>query len=281
MVDRKLGQDEFKEMRDYIYIKSGMYFPDSKKYLIDSRVTSRMEELSLDSLDAYLYYLKYDPKKEAELTKLLDEVTINETSFFRNMPQIDALKNIVLPNIIESKKEAGIKNINIWSAACSSGEEPYTIAIILKEVLGYSINTWNINLLATDINTEVLEKAKKGVYTRNSLRNTPDDIKKKYFTENKDNFIISSEIKDRINFQRLNLVDRMKTRLIRSQDIIFCRNVLIYFDLESKKRVVSSLYNSLANNGHLFIGHSESLHGVSSAFKLMHLKGCMVYKKDR
>jgi len=273
--------DEFKTIRDFIYDKSGMYFPDSKKYLLDDRISKRMSVLDFDKFDKYFYYIKYDSSREAELTKLFDEVTINETSFYRNLPQITALQKSILPELIEAKKAAGSKSLKIWSAACSSGEEPYTIAIVLREILGITFSTWDIDIIATDISSAIIDKAKEGKFNKNALRNTPQGIIDKYFTERNGSYYINLDIKKRVNFQNLNLVDRMKMRMIRNVDVVFCRNVLIYFDLQSKKRVVSSLYNSLANNGYLFIGHSESLHGVSAAFKLVHLTNTMVYKKTR
>ena len=277
----ELTIDEFKKIRDFIYEKSGLFFADSKKYLVDDRINRRMKELELDKVEAYFHFIKHDVNKDTELTKLFDEVTTNETYFFRNVPQIDSYKLIVLPELIKSKKAEGKKEIKIWSAACSSGEEPYTLAVVLTELLGADIINWKIQIIATDISNLIIEKAKLGRYTKNTLRNFPPNLVKKYFIE-KDNFFeISEKIKKNITFQYLNLVDRMKMRLIRNIDVIFCRNVLIYFDTDSKKQVISSLYSSLNDNGYLFIGHSESLHGCSSNFKLVHLKNTMVYKKGR
>ncbi|MBN1970189.1 MAG: protein-glutamate O-methyltransferase CheR [Candidatus Delongbacteria bacterium] len=274
-------ENEFKKIRDFIYETSGMYFPDNKKYLIDDRISKRLESLRLDSVDSYIHYLKFDRNKATELNNLFDAVTINETSFYRNIPQIEALQKIILPELIETKIKSGIKSIKLWSAACSSGEEPYTMSMVLKEILGSSFNSWNIEILATDISIAILEQAKRGVYNSNALRNTPPEIVSKYFISQGRDFVLNNEIKSKVKFINLNLMDRMKMRMIRSVDVIFCRNVLIYFDVQSKKQVISSLYSSLSEDGYLFIGHSESMHGISSAFKLVHMKNTMVYKKQR
>ncbi len=277
----ELTLDEFKKLRDFIYEKSGMFFADSKKYLVDDRINRRMKELNLDKVETYLHFLKYDTNKDKELTKLFDEVTTNETYFYRNIPQIDSYREVVLPEIIKNKIAEGKKELKIWSAACSSGEEPYTLAVVLHELLGADLKNWNIEILGTDISNSILEKARIGRYTKNTLRNFPPHLARKYFSEKENYFEILDVIKKGITFQFVNLVDRMKIRMIRNIDIIFCRNVLIYFDVASKKQVISSLYNSLNNNGYLFIGHSESLHGISTTFKLVHLKNTMVYKKER
>ena len=277
----ELSLDEFKKLRDFIYEKSGMYFSDSKKYLVDDRINRRMKELSLDKVESYLHFLKYDINKDKELTKLFDEVTTNETYFYRNIPQIDSYREHILPELIKSKKEQGRKELKIWSSACSSGEEPYTLSVVLHELLGADFRNWKIQIIGTDISNSIIEKAKIGKYTKNSLRNFPPTLVRKYFNEKDGFYYISDLIKKSITFQYLNLVDRMKMRLIRNVDVVFCRNVLIYFDTDSKKQVISSLYNSLSNNGYLFIGHSESLHGISTTFKLVHLKKTMVYKKER
>lgn len=277
-----LSQDDFVKIRDFIYEKSGMFFADSKKYLVEDRICRRMNELLIDKFDNYYYFIKYDPGKEQELVKLFDEVTTNETYFYRNLPQIEALQEVILPEIIEQKKKSGSKTLKLWSAACSSGEEPFTMAMVLEEILGPSIKTWNIQILATDISNAILEKAATGIYNKNSLRSLPPDKLPKFFNSFGDSdYKIKDHIKTMVDFQNVNLVDRMKMRMIRDFDVIFCRNVLIYFDVESKKQVISSLYNSLSNNGYLFIGHSESLHGISTAFKLVHLKNAMVYKKEK
>lgn len=278
----ELSQEDFIKIRDFIYEKSGMFFADSKKYLVEDRICRRMNEMQIEKFDNYYYFIKYDPGKEQELVKLYDEVTTNETYFYRNLPQIEALQDTILPEIIELKKKSGNRNLKLWSAACSSGEEPFTMAMVLDELLGPTIRTWNIQIVGTDISNAILEKAAQAIYNKNSLRSLPPDKLPKFFTEIEDgNFKIKENIKKMVEFKNLNLIDRMGMRINRDFDVIFCRNVLIYFDVESKKQVISSLYNSLANNGHLFIGHSESLHGISTAFKLVHLKNAMVYKKDK
>lgn len=277
----KLETEEFKNIRDFIYEKSGMYFSEAKKYLVEDRIARRMTHLNINKVENYLYFLKYDSGREEELKKLFDEVTTNETYFYRNIPQIEAFQNHTISEIIDEKNKKGDYTLRIWSAACSSGEEPYTLAIILREKLGLSFKKWKIVIMATDISNAILDKAKAAVYNKNSLRNISPISVKRCFSEKDGSYYLKPEIKSMVTFQNLNLIERMKMRMIRNVDVIFCRNVLIYFDVNSKKQVISSLYNSLSNNGYLFIGHSESLHGISKSFKLVHLKNTMVYKKSK
>ncbi|PID26863.1 MAG: chemotaxis protein [Candidatus Cloacimonadota bacterium] len=271
--------EEFKKIRDFIYESSGIYFTEDMKYIVDEKIANRLSRLNLNSIDAYIKYLNFDKKRESELNRLFDAVTINETSFFRNMPQIDALKNILIPEIIAKKEKDRNKSLKIWSAACSSGEEPYTISILLREILGYSYQNWNIEILATDISNEILEKARTGIYNQTAMRNTSSDIISKYFTKRENLYRINSDVRCNIKFLNLNLMDKLKMRMIKGVDIILCRNVLIYFDLKSKSQVISSLYRSLSDGGYMFIGHSESLHGVENSFSFVHLKNTIAYQK--
>ncbi|PIE77627.1 MAG: chemotaxis protein [Candidatus Delongbacteria bacterium] len=271
--------EEFKKIRDFIYESSGIYFTEDMKYIVDEKIANRLSRLNLNSIDAYIKYLNFDKKRDSELNRLFDAVTINETSFFRNMPQIDALKNILIPEIIAKKEKDRNKSLKIWSAACSSGEEPYTISILLREILGYSYQNWNIEILATDISNEILEKARTGIYNQTAMRNTSSNIISKYFTKRENLYRVNSDVRCNIKFLNLNLMDKLKMRMIKGVDIILCRNVLIYFDLKSKSQVISSLYRSLSDGGYMFIGHSESLHGVENSFSFVHLKNTIAYQK--
>ncbi len=281
VVKLQLSIEEFHSIRDFIYEKSGMYFSDAKKYLVEDRISRRMNQLKIDKVENYLYYLKYDIARDEEIKKLFDEVTTNETYFYRNIPQITAFEDQILSDVIKEKSAKNDFTLRVWSAACSSGEEPYTLAMVIKEKLGISSRKWKIVIIATDISNAILDKAKAAVYNKNSLRNVPPKLIDRHFSEKDGMYYLNPDIKKMVAFQNMNLVDRMKMRMIRSVDVIFCRNVLIYFDVNSKKQVISSLYNSLVNNGHLFIGHSESLHGISNSFKLVHLKNTMLYKKSK
>ncbi len=275
----QLSDDRFTQIRDLIYAESGMYFADTKKYLLESRLSKRMEEVRLNSFDEYYYLLKYSPKKREELSKLFDQVTINETSFFRNMPQFQVFEKEIIPEILKNNN-AGGQRLRIWSAGCSSGQEPYALAMILNELAATKAFKFVPEIIANDISGAMILDAQKGRYKGYYLRNTPELYKSKYFTKNSDEYIISNAIKVMVKFSILNLLDEAKTKVMRDMDVIFCRNVIIYFDDEAKKKVIGMFYEALRPGGYLFIGHSESLHNISRAFKLMLFPNAIVYKKE-
>ncbi len=278
-----ISDKSFEDWRKFIYDISGIYFQDNKKYLLESRLQKRITFLGLDSYDAYLDYLKYNVKKSDELKFLFEAITINETFFFRNQPQLDALVENIIPKIIKAKEAAspGSKvKIKIWSAASSSGEEAYSIGMILNELIMPKYPNVEFEIVGTDISYAVVETAKKGVYREYSVRNTPPYYLKKYFTINGNLFEIAPQIKKMASFKIMNLFDTMSMRSMTSFDVIFCANVLIYFDTKSKIAVVSNLYNSLNKGGYLFIGYSETLHGVSKAFKLVAFPKTIGYNKE-
>ncbi len=273
----KLSQETFLELRDFIYQLTGMYFNEPKISLLEGRINQRLEELQITSFEEYLNYIKNDENAE-ELTTFLDLVTINETFFFRSQPQFDAIQNIILPNIIKTKKE-GKKTVRIWSAACSTGEEAYTLAIIILEYIKPQFPDVTFQILASDINTDVIEQAKLGFYKDYAIKNTPPHILSKYFKISGTTYVVNDEVKKLVKFNNINLIDSNALKLLQGVDLIICANVLIYFDIESKQKVVSSLYDILNTGGYLFVGYSESLHGISKAFSLVHLPKSLAYKK--
>jgi chemotaxis protein methyltransferase CheR len=270
-----LTDDVFRQMRDAIYARSGLWFADSSKYLLQKRLSPRARELSFDSFQKYFYFLQYDPRADAEYDRIFDLVTTNETYFFREPAQLAAFSQEIVPDLIERRPG---RKIRIWSAGCSSGEEAYTIAMLLSEHRYYERASFEI--FATDINQQVLAKARKGVYRENAFRATPPEVQQRYFAkEDAHSWRISDEIRNRVQFGRLNLYDGARVSLVGALDVIFCRNVIIYFDDASKKSVVQSFHSRLLDGGYLLLGHSESLISLSTQFKLRHLKNDMVYQK--
>jgi len=277
--DEKLSLVTFQQLRDLIYEKCGIFYAENKKYLVENRLTRRLEEFGFKTFEEYLYFLKYDSRRNHELSFLFDAITTNETSFFRNPPQLEAFEKGVLPLVIENCRKSSNNRIRIWSSASSTGEEPYTLAIILLEnrVIMSGIST---EIMASDISEGVLTSARKGVYGTNSIRSTSKYLIDKYFTVNSDTYTIKPEIKNMVKFSNINLYDQLKMKTMKGFDVIFCRNVLIYFDEKAKKQIIASLYDSLNPNGYLFIGHSETLHNISRAFKLVNFNRMPVYKKE-
>ena len=276
--DQKLSPQSFEEWRKFIYDLCGIYFQDNKKYLLESRLQKRIKHLKLDSFEKYLQYIKTNPLREQEKKQLFEAITINETYFFRNQPQLDALVASIIPEIL-STKPAGFQKIKIWSAASSSGEEAYSIAMMLNELILPKYPNLKVEIVGTDINYAVVETAKKGVFKEYSIRNTPPIYLKKYFTKVDNTYVLDPKIKNMVNFKVLNLYDEGGIRMMGKSDVTYCANVLIYFDQQSKIKVVDSLYNNLNPNGYLFIGYSETLHGISKAFKLVSFPKTIGYKK--
>jgi chemotaxis protein methyltransferase CheR len=273
-----ISDKDFEQLRDFIYNLCGMYFHSTKKYFLESRLTRRMEATGSKTHQDYYLLLK-SPRGNEELKYLMDEITTNETYFFRNVPQLNALENKLLPEIVEIKNKMGFRKLRIWSAASSSGEEAYTMAMILQEKRATLLKDWIIEIVGTDINETVVAQAKEGVYNAYSVRNIPDVYKRKYIREDNGKFILSPEIKKFVTFSKLNLYDDSKMIFMKSFDFIFCANVLIYFDTASKSKVVQHFYNNLQPYGYFFVGQSESLHGVNDKFKTVHFPGGFTYKK--
>ena len=270
-----LPDDVYRLLRDAIYKRSGMWFSDASKYLVQKRLSPRVRALNFDSFQKYYYFLQYDPRAATEYDLIFDAVTTNETYFFREPAQLTAFTDEIVPELLEKK---AVRKIRIWSAGCSSGEEPYTIAMLLMEKGYYDRATFEI--FASDINQAVLSKARKGVYRENSFRATTPDVRERYFERDSETtWRIRDSVRNRVSFGRVNLYDESRVALLGQLDVIFCRNVIIYFDDASKRTVVSNFHSRLIDGGYLLLGHSESLISLSTQFKLRHLRNDMVYQK--
>ena len=275
-----ISDDEFVQLRDFIYEKCGIYVDIKRKYLFESRFSKRLGELGLSSFADYIKFLKFDSRKGDELIKLFELVTTNETSFCRDSKQLDAFQENVLKEMIDTQRKAGKLELNIWSAGCSSGEEPYTLAILIHETLRMELSRWRINITAVDLSKLMIERAKAGVYGEYAFKTTPDDIKKKYFVSDPGGWKIKPEVAKLVRFQEMNLNDTLALKRVPRSHIVFCRNVIIYFDDAMKKKVVSSFYDNLLPGGYLMLGHSETLHKVSSSFKPIYHPGTIAYRKE-
>jgi chemotaxis protein methyltransferase CheR len=266
-------------VRDLIYQVAGIFHPDNKLGLLQDRCRRRMKELKVQTLREYFECLTIRPLRQAELIALLNEITIGETCFFRNQPQLDALRRIVIPNILEAKSRFPQRRLRIWSAGCSTGEEPYTLRMLQLEEADSQLKKWTVEILATDLNQRSLAHAKAAVYGDYSTRNLTPLYRQKYFLPSGNQFRVNPTVRANITFNRLNLSDDARMTLMKNIDVIFCCNVLIYFDLASKRRVIQHFFNNLLPHGYLFLGHSESLFGVSEDFRLVHLPGTTAYVK--
>ncbi len=271
----ELPDDVFRLLRDFIRDYCGLYFDDTSKYLLEKRLSRRVRLHQLNTFLDYYRFLSYDRRREAELVEVVDSLTTNETYFFREEAQLRAFRDEILPEIIGP---GGQKTLKVWSAGCSTGEEPYTIGMILSEA-GH-IGGIDMEIIGSDINQKVLTAARRGVYRRGSFRAIKDDMMRKYFKEElPGSFRISDDIKKLVTFSHLNLFDPYRLSFLKGFDVIFCRNVMIYFDPESKKKLIKMFYDKLSPGGYLLLGHAESLLNVTTAFRLVHLRNDMVYQK--
>lgn len=264
---------EFKLFRDLIYAVSGMSLKKGKKEFLENRIQKRMAATNMTT--PYWYYRFITDGNKPELVNLLDLLTINETSFFRNKPQFELFRNKIVPKIIRAKEREFNKTLRIWSAGCSTGEEPYTIAMVVKDLL--PPGSWDVTVFASDLSLTALETASRGIYSYDRVKG---DIStyylEKYFEKAGDSYRIKQEIRDMVVFDFNNM---KHDNGLRGLDIIFCRNVMIYFDEEEQKRLINKFYISLSPEGYLFLGHTESLQGWRSGFEFIHDNKGTAYKK--
>ncbi len=265
-----LKDEEFEKFKDLIYNESGIHFSNMNRPILESRIKER---LKVKKLTEPLEYFKLVHSDKNETMTLLDSVTTNLTRFFRNESHFQALREIVFPEIINRKKDE--KKIKIWSAGCSTGEEPFSIAIMLLEVLKDNY-TWNIDILASDISLKSLMVAKKGLYNKERVEAVKKDVLDKYFEKTDNGYQIKDFVKDLVRFDYHNLKFDNGERNI---DIIFCRNVIIYFDRKAQEEVIQKFSLSLNDDGYLFIGHSESLFGMDTDFKFHKIGNACIYRK--
>lgn len=266
---------QFRKLRDYIYQKTGIFFPDSKMYFVERRLAMRMETISVAEFRSYYSRLRFE-QGNAELQSLIEVLTVNETYFFREFNQLKCFAEEVLPEVV--RREPG--NLLVWSAGCSTGEEAYTLAIILSEMLGPE-NLARCKVLATDIDKKVLAVAQKGCYGIRSTRHIPSAYVEKYFEPAGNELRVKDKLRSIVEFKPLNLVDSVQMNLIQEADVVFCRNVLIYFDDQSRRKAALDLYRSLKPGGYVFLGHSESMSRITSVFQLCKFQHSIIYQKPR
>lgn len=271
-----ISDEVFKQFRDFIYEKSGIFIPDNKKYFLENRLGRRIQELNLKGYEDYLYNLRYNSDLR-ELQRLFDLITTNETFFFREPQQFEVFRGELLNQISAENAKTGRRDIKIWSAASSTGEEAYTVSMVLLEKV--ELSGFKKDIFASDISESVLSSARAGVYGSYAIRNVPSAYLNKYFKNSDQQYSLSSVVKSMVKFSKINLVEEKDVRMIRGVDVVFCRNVLIYFDDKAKQKVVSHLYDALRPGGYLIIGTSESLHNLTRAFRPVVINKVIIYQK--
>ncbi|HZG55148.1 protein-glutamate O-methyltransferase CheR [Paenibacillus sp.] len=269
-----LNIEQFRRLRDYIYEKTGIYFNDSKLFFVERRIMQRMEALRVADLNEYYSMLWYESGGE-ELQAFIEVLTVNETYFFREFHQLKCFAEEVLPELVRRERGA----LTFWSAGCSTGEEAYTLAMILSEMLGAETLA-RCKIIATDIDNKVLACAKMGCYGERSTRHIPAPYVKRYFEPTGLELRVKDELRSLVEFRRLNLIDSAEMQAMREIDVIFCRNVLIYFDDQSRRQVTLDFYRSMKSGGYVFLGHSESMSPITSVFQLRKFQHSVFYQKQ-
>lgn len=260
--ENKLSDFEFQRLSDFIYSNFGIKLPNTKKVMLEARLQSRLKATNFSNFNEYCKYVFSPVGMKEEIPYMIDVVSTNKTDFFREKEHFNFLQKKALPFFMEKD----IRHINVWSSASSSGEEAYTLAMILEEWAEKNTG-FSYHILGTDISSRVIEKAKVGIYNKERIDIVPANFKHKYFLKHKDpevdEYRICKKLRDKVEFRRFNLVDDSYEGISSDFHLVFCRNVLIYFDKKTQEKVISKIMNYLKNDGFLFLGHSESISGLN------------------
>lgn len=266
-----LSEEEFKQFRDLIYRESGIHFCDSNRMVLESRLKEILREYKLATVADYFRLVMGNPE---EIKKLLDAVTTNLTRFFRNDGHFSAFRKHVVPQVIKHKYKTGDLSFTFWSAGCSTGEECYSIAMVLDDMLP---SEFNIRVIGSDISLTSLMTAKEGRYRKDRLKDVSPEYLRRYFTKDGDDYVVADHLRDKVQFDYHNL--KFKTSLV-NNDVVFCRNVLIYFDEAAQVSVVNKVWDTMSPFSFFFIGHSESLFGMDTKFEFLKTDWACLYTKN-
>lgn len=278
MPELVISDADFLRFRDHFYRKTGIHFEPGKRYYVDKRLQERMQALGYESFRDYFNHLRFD--RDQELQALTNLMTVNETYFFREVYQLHCLVNSLMDEVA-ARKQPG-ERIRIWSMPCSSGEEPYSIAMMLLEEWA-GLSNWDVEILASDIDTAALDKARQGRYEQRAVHSVPAHYLQRYFTPDfnagRKQYQLKDDIRDSVGFTRVNLNLPAEVRQMGRMDIIFCRNLLIYFDELSRRQAAERLYEVLQPGGFICLGHSESMSRISPLFRARKFPDALVYQK--
>ena len=275
--EASLSRQTFNRLRDLVREHAGIDFPDEKRYLLESRVKPRLLAQEVPDFETYADRLEQGDTRE--IARLVNAVTINETAFFRHPSQFEALEDTILPELVRLHQQERSGPMRLWSAACSAGDEAYSLAILIRETIGPRHPRMDYEIVGTDIDTEVLEEARAGRYRKRSVRNVPPAYLRDYFDRSGEAFVVDPAIRDMVEFRPLNLTDAQDMRRMRNFDLIMCANVLIYFNETSKKDVLQGLYRSLRPGGYLFVGGSEALGELDVPLEPVRHEGALAYRR--
>lgn len=275
----ELSEREHRLFGEWLGEEFGLRFGPEKREILRSRLEPRRVELGLDSFEQLYFHLKFHPSRREEWDRLIPHLTNNESYFFREADQLEVLRNEVLRTVRDRLERLGRRELRILSAACASGEEPYTLAMIALES-GLFPAPWKIRITGVDLDPQALERARTARYTENAFRRLDPAVRDRYFSRAEDGkWDLSTEIRELVTFRRGNLVDEEWPAAVPRQDVAFCRNVLIYFGPESTRRAVSGLYRALDAGGYLFLGHAETLSRTPTRFETERRPGAVFYRR--
>jgi chemotaxis protein methyltransferase CheR len=275
MAELAITDDDFQKFREYFYRRTGIAFEPAKRYFVDKRLIDRIHATGSDSFRNYFSMLRFQASGE-ELQCLVNAMTVNETYFFREEYQFDCLVRSILPEIVARKRDKG--PIRIWVMPSSSGEEPYTIAMCLLERWKL-IDAYDVEIVSSDIDTEILKQARAGLYSPRAVQHVPAAYLSKYFTRAGSSYQLCDDLRAAIEFTTVNLHDPKQVASYRDFDVIFCRNLLIYFDDVSRKQAAETFFDVLKPGGFICLGHSESMSRISALYRIRKFPEAIVYQK--
>ena len=274
----ELSEEEFRLLRDFVHERFGLYYDESQRASLRARLAPRLDLLGLASFEDYHRYLRFAPEREEEQQRMVSHLTNNETYFFREQPQLDVFASHVLRALKERKTRQGGKRLAVLSAGCSTGEEPLTLSMILFDS-GQFFWGWDVSVTGLDVDGAALEKARRGLYHQGSLRAVSPALFERHFAKEAAGVRVKESARRSVSFRSGNLLDPASYEGLRPLDVVFCRNVLIYFSDGAVQRAVSLFHQVLAPGGYLFLGHAESLARVSSGFVPIRFQGAIVYQR--
>jgi len=276
--DAELSEEEFRLLRDFVHERFGLYYDESQRASLRARLAPRLDLLGLASFEDYHRYLRFAPEREAEQQRMVSHLTNNETYFFREQPQLDVFASHVLRSLKERKTRSGDKRLHVLSAGCSTGEEPLTLAMILFDS-GQFFWGWEVRVTGLDVDGAALDKARRALYHQGALRAVTPALFERHFAKDGNGVRVKESARRGVSFRQGNLLEPGSYEGLQPLDVVFCRNVLIYFSDGAVQRAVSLFHQVLAPGGYLFLGHAESLARVSSAFVPIRFQGAIVYQK--
>jgi chemotaxis protein methyltransferase CheR len=271
-----ITDQDFRRFREFFYRRTGIFFDESKRYFVDKRLLERIEATSMERFQSYFTFLRFQASGE-EMQLLTNSMTVNETYFVREEYQFQCLVGSILPDVVRRKSICD--PIRIWCVPSSSGEEPYSVAMYLLERWA-GIQTWDVEIVSSDIDTSVLNAARKGLYSARSVQHLSTQWLMKYFKKIGEDYQIIDDLREAVEFTQVNLTEPSETARYRNFDVVFCRNLLIYFDDVSRKVATDTLFLALNPGGYLCLGHSESINRMSSLFQVCKFPEAIIYRKS-